>query len=337
MFSFGRGTRAAALLIGLAVTVTACTSSGGKQAEEPAQQGGAGAGKASTPRMTIAMVTHAAPGDTFWDIIRKGAQAAAQKDNVDLKYSSDPDSTKQASLIQGAVDSKVDGIAVTIPNPGALNPAIQKAVDAGIPVVAFNGGFDEYAAGGAISYFGSNESLAGETAGKRVAESGAKHVICIPQAQGHVALEARCNGVEKGASGGGVKYSKIYVNELDMPSVRSTITAKLKQDPSIDYVIVLGAPIALTAIESIKEAGSSAKLATFDSNPQIVEPVKSGAVQFLVDQQPYLQGYLAVDQLWLYNTNGNIIGGGIPVPTGPAIVDKTNIDAFAKYAARGTR
>jgi len=331
----GKGALAAALAAVL-VTVAACSSQGGKQEEAPAA-GGGGVGKAATPQQTFAMITHAAPGDTFWDIIRKGAIAASQKDNVDLKYSSDPDSTKQASLIQGAIDSKVAGIAVTIPNPGALNPAIKQATDAGIPVVAFNGGFDDYADSGALSYFGSNESLAGETGGKRAAESGAKHVLCIPQAQGHVALEARCNGVEKGAKAGGAKYTKIYVNELDMPSVRSTIAAKLRQDKSVDYVIVLGAQIALTAIESIKEAGSSAKLATFDSNPQIIEPIKSGAVQFLIDQQPYLQGYLAIDQLWLYNANGNVIGGGLPVPTGPALVDKTNIDAFAKFAAGGTR
>jgi len=335
MFRSGKRALAAALVMGLALAGAGCSSSGGKQAEEGSQQ--VGAGKATTPRQTFAMITHAAPGDTFWDIIRKGAIAAAQKDNVDLKYSSDPDSTKQASLIQGAIDSKVDGIAVTIPNPGALNPAVKKATDAGIPVVAFNGGFDDYQDGGALSYFGSNEALAGETGGKRAAESGAKHVLCIPQAQGHVALEARCSGVEKGATAGGAKYTKIYVNELDMPGVRSTIAAKLRADKSIDYVIVLGAPIALTAIESIKEAGSSAKLATFDSNPQIIEPIKSGAVQFLIDQQPYLQGYLAIDSLWLYNANGNVIGGGLPVPTGPALVDKTNIDAFAKFAAGGTR
>jgi simple sugar transport system substrate-binding protein len=263
--------------------------------------------------------------------------AAAAKDNFDLKYSSDPDSTKQASLIQGAIDSKVDGLAVAISDPAAINPVVKKAVDAGIPAVAFNQGFQTYEASGALSYFGSNEALAGETAGKLAAAAGAKHILCVPQAQGSLALETRCSGVEKGFTGAGGKYTKIYVNQLDMPSVRSTISAKLTQDKSIDYVITLGAPIALTAIESIKEAGSSAKLATFDSNPQIIQPVKSGAVQFLIDQQPYLQGYLAVDSLWLYKVNGNVIGGGVPVATGPAVIDKNNIDSFAKFASSGTR
>jgi simple sugar transport system substrate-binding protein len=331
-----RKTALAGLVAAMLLTATACSSEGGAQ-EEAGGGGGGGAGQADTPRMTVAMVTHAAPGDTFWDILRKGAIAAAEKDNVDLKYSSDPDSTKQANLIQGAIDSKVDGIAVTLSSPEAIGPVVQKAVDAGIPVVAVNQGFEAWKPSGALSYFGSNEAVAGEEGGKRAVEAGAKHVLCTPQAQGSLALEARCSGVEKGVTAGGARYTKVYTNELDLPGSKSTLSAQLTQDRSIDYVITLGAQMALVAMDAIKEAGSSAKLATFDSNPQILDPVRNGEVQFLIDQQPYLQGYLAVDSLWLYKTNGNIIGGGLPVATGPAFVDKENIDTFAEFAEGGTR
>ena len=71
--------RWAALVAGVALVLAGCSSTGGKQAEESANNA-VGAGKADTPKITIAMVTHGAPGDTFWDIIRKGAQAAAAKD-----------------------------------------------------------------------------------------------------------------------------------------------------------------------------------------------------------------------------------------------------------------
>jgi len=78
-----------ALAAAAALTLAGCSSSsGGKKSEESAD--GASAGKATTPRMTIALVTHQSPGDTFWDIVRKGAQAAANKDNVKLVYSADP-------------------------------------------------------------------------------------------------------------------------------------------------------------------------------------------------------------------------------------------------------
>ena len=90
------------------------------------------------------MVTHEAPGSTFWDRIRAGAEQAAKQHGIDLKYSNDPDSGKQATLIQNAIDSKVDGIAVTLANPDAVGPALQKATQAGIPATVFNSGIDKY-------------------------------------------------------------------------------------------------------------------------------------------------------------------------------------------------
>jgi simple sugar transport system substrate-binding protein len=333
MFRSRKGAVAAALVIGLALTGTACSSSGGKKAEEKATQAAA-AGKANTPKMTIAMVTHQAPGDTFWDIIRKGALAAAAKDNITLRYSNDPASSNQANLIQSAIDSKVDGLAVTLPDPAALTPAVKKAVAAGIPVVAFNAGSNNWPQSGALMYFGQDESVAGQAAGKRAAADGFKHALCVVQEQGQVQLEARCSGVQSTFKG---KYSKLYVNGRDLPSVRSTISAKLKQDPSIDFVITLGAPIALTAIDAIKDGGSKAKLGTFDFNPQIPAKIKAGDLQWAIDQQPFVQGYEAIDSLWLYKTNGDTIGGGKAVATGPYFVDKKNVNVIAGFAANGTR
>jgi simple sugar transport system substrate-binding protein len=339
MYRSRKGARVAAVVMGLALVTTSCgvlkSEHGGKAAVDRANQAAsAGSGRANTPRITIAMITHQAPGDTFWDIVRKGAIVAAAKDNVTLKYSSDPTAANQANLVQNAIDSKVNGIAVTLSHPEALTPAIKKAEAAGIPVVAFNSGLDSWQKAGAMMYFGSDENLAGQQAGKRAAADGAKHVLCVPQEQGSVALEARCAGIQATFTG---KYDKLYVTGTDMPSVRTTIAAKLKQDPSIDLVVTLGAPFALTAIQSAKDANSKAKVATFDSNPQVPGVIKSGSLQWMIDQQPYLQGYLAVDSLWLYKTNGNVIGGGKVVATGPYFVDKSNVDVTAKFAAAGTR
>jgi len=82
---------------------------------------------------------------------------------------------------------------------------------------------------------------------------------------------------------------------------------------------------------------SRAKVGTFDTNAALVDAIEAGDVQWAVDQQPFLQGYLSVDSLWLYLNNGNVIGGGKPVFTGPAFIDKSNIDAVAEYAKGGTR
>lgn len=124
----------------------------------------------------------------------------------------------------------------------------------------------------------------------------------------------------------------------DTEAVDAALTAQLRQDQSIDEVVTMGAQFALGAVKSVKEAGSKAQVATFDLNKDLAKAVKSGDVQFAVDQQPYLQGYLAVDALWLYKTNGNLSGGGVaPVLTGPAFVTRTNVAAVAKFADAGTR
>ena len=317
---------AAATVLGLA----SCSGGGAPQTESDSGNGG-GAGDNSG--YTIAMITHETPGDTFWDKIKAGANQAATNNGIKLNYSNDPDPAKQSTLIQSAVDSKVDGIATTLATPDALKGAVQSAKSAGIPVVAFNSGIDQYSDTGASMYFGSDETLAGTTAGKRIADAGGKKVLCVIQQAGSVALEARCAGVKAGIS----NTENIQVNGADDSAVTSALQAKLATDKDIDYIVTLGAPIALDAMKSIDAAGSSAKLATFDLNIDAAQAIKDGKIQFSVDQQPYVQGYLAVQSLYLNLKNGNDIGGGKATLTGPSFVDGTNIDAILPFAEKNTR
>jgi simple sugar transport system substrate-binding protein len=314
-------------VIGLA----ACSSTGGKPRDNGS---GSGGGTVDTPRFTVAMITHEVPGDSFWDLVRKGAEVAAKKDNIELRYSNDPEAPNQANLVQSAIDSGVKGIAVTLAKPDAMAPAVKAAEAKGIPVVAFNSGYDNWKAMGVQEYFGQDEKLAGISAGERLTADGAKKVLCVIQEQGQVSLESRCAGVTQGFKG---QTELLNVNSKDMPSVESTITAKLQQDPSIDTVVALGAPIALTAVVSKNNANSKAKIVTFDTNAALVNAIQKGDVQWAVDQQPYLQGYLAIDSLWLFLNNKNLIGGGQATLTGPSFIDKSNIDAVAELAKGGTR
>jgi simple sugar transport system substrate-binding protein len=315
----------------LVAALGACSSSGGKQEEQ--DSGGAAGNVANTPRMKVAFITHAKQGDTFWDLVRKGAEAAAAKDNVELQYSGAPEGPDQANLVQTAIDQKVDGIAVTLAKPDAMQANVKKAADGGIPVVALNGGIESWKQAGALGYFGQDERIAGQAAGDRLTQLGAKKALCVIQEQGHVGLEARCQGVKDKFP----NTKNIYITGTDIPGSQTTMTSSLQQDKAIDYVVTLGAPFALAAVKSVKDAGSSAKIGTFDTNADLVKGIKDGSVQWAVDQQPYLQGYLAVDSLWLYKTNGNTIGGGQATLTGPAFIDKDNVAAVEKFAAAGTR
>ncbi|MDX3451778.1 substrate-binding domain-containing protein [Streptomyces sp. ME02-8801-2C] len=332
-----RSRRIAPVVAAAAVTamvLAGCSSSsGGKKSEDNGAD--ASAGKATTPRMTVALVTHQAPGDTFWDIVRKGAQAAADKDNIKLVYSADPNAGNQANLVQNAIDQKVDGIAITLAKPDAMKDVVAKATAAGIPVVGLNSGLSDWKKLGLQQFFGQDETVAGEAFGKKLNELGSKKAVCVVQEQGNVGLTQRCDGVKKTFTG---TLETLNVNGTDMPSVKSTITAKLNQDKAIDYVVALGAPYALTAVQSVGDANSKAKVATFDLNKELTDAISKGDIQFAVDQQPYLQGYLAVDSMWLFKNNGNYSGGGEqPVLTGPAFVDKSNVEQIAAFAAKGTR
>lgn len=320
---------AVAVLAGASIALSACSSSGGR----PEEAGGTDGAAAPEKTMTVAFITHAAAGDTFWDLVRKGAEDAAAKDGVTLEYTSDPDGANQSNLVKQAVDKQVDGIAVTLAKPEAMTANVKAAADAGIPVVALNAGSDAWKDMGVLSYYGQDEKIAGQEAGEKLTSEGAGKVLCVIQEQGHVGLESRCDGVAAGHP----QTEKLYVTGTDMGDVQSKVTAKLQQDPAISHVVMLGAPFTMTALKSIDESGSSAKMISFDMNKDIVEQIKSGKVQWAVDQQPYLQGYLAVDSLWLNKTNGNIIGGGQPVLTGPAFVDSSNIGAIEQFANAGKR
>jgi simple sugar transport system substrate-binding protein len=306
----------------LALVLSACSSTGGKKNTAVTNE-----------RFTIAMITHEAPGDTFWDKVRAGAEAAAAKDNIQLNYTPNPEAAGQATLIQAAIDQKVDAIAVTMSKPDPLAPSIRSAIQAGIPVVGFNSGINDWKRLGAMQYFGSDEDLAGEAVGKRLAGAGAHKALCVIHEQGSVSLEARCAGLKKAFA----DTENLNVNGTDLPSVRSTIAAKLQVDKTVDYIVTLGAPYALASLQSATDAGSAAKVVTFDLNAEAAKAIKAGTIEFSVDQQPYLQGYEAVDSLWLYLTNGNQLGGGLPVLTGPSFVDRSNIDEILTYANKNTR
>ncbi|MFJ4364956.1 substrate-binding domain-containing protein [Streptomyces chartreusis] len=294
-----------------------------------------GAETAGGARLKITLITHGGEGDAFWELVQKGAQVAAAKDNVELTYAADDEPASQAELMRDAIRQKVDGIAVTLAKPTAMAGPVAEARAAGIPVIGLNSGIDEWKSAGLLEYFGQDESVAGRAVGDKLDDLKAKHALCVIHERGNVALEARCAGVKKAFGG---ETENLYVDGTDMDAVTATVGARLTQNPDIDEVVTNGAQFALAAVKSVDQSRSKAHVATFDLNKDLVKAVQDGDVQFAVDQQPYLQGYLAVDSLWLYRTNGNTLGGGeAPVLTGPAFVTKANVASVANFADNGTR
>jgi simple sugar transport system substrate-binding protein len=285
--------------------------------------------------LTIAVITHG-EGDTFWAVAKRGAEQAGKDLGVTVKYSeSNNDPQKQAQLIDASVTEKVDGIAVSAPNPDALRDPLKKAAGAGIPIITLNSGQADSADLGAITHVGQDEAIAGEAGGRRLAEGGAKKLICIIHEQANIGLNQRCDGAKKGFGG---EVENLQVKGIsDISTTLTEIQSKLESDSSVDSVLSLNPDIAVAARDAVQGAGSEAKVGTFDLSGDVVKAIKAGEIEFAIDQQQYLQGYLPVVFLTLFNENANTVGGGQPVLTGPGFVDKANADTVEQLAEAGTR
>ncbi len=285
--------------------------------------------------VTIAVITHG-EGDSFWAVVKKGAEQAGKDLGVTVKYSeSNNDPQEQAQLIEAAITEEVDGIAVSAPDPDAITDPVKTAVDAGIPVITINSGAEESAGMGAITHVGQTETIAGEGAGAKLKEAGATKIICIIHEQGNVGLNQRCEGAKTGF-GGEVENLQV-AGVSDVSTTLTEIQSKLESDDSIDAVLALNPDIAVAARDAIAGASSEAKLATFDLSGDVIKAIKDDEILFAVDQQQYLQGYLPVVFLTLNKTNLNTVGGGKFVLTGPGFVEKSNAAEIEKLAEAGTR
>ncbi|MET7760952.1 sugar ABC transporter substrate-binding protein [Streptomyces sp. NPDC005393] len=323
------------LAAALGTALAGCSSTGGKRAEERAAQAAAqGRAAVNTPKWTFAMVTHSGDGDTFWDIVRSGAKQAAAKDNIKFLYANNEEGKEQAQLVQSYIDQKVDALIVTLAKPDAMKSVVKKAEKAGIPVITVNSGSEVSKEFGALTHVGQDETVAGEAVGEELNKRGRKKALCVLHEQGNVGHEQRCDGAAKTFEG---KMEKVYVKGSNMPDVESSIEAKLQSDKGIDAVVTLGAPFADTAAKAADQAGSDAEIDTFDLNAKVAAGLQDGTLGFAVDQQPYLQGYEAVDLLWLNRYNADVLGGGKPVLTGPQIITKDDAAELAAYTKRGTR
>jgi simple sugar transport system substrate-binding protein len=295
----------------------------------------------------FAVITHGDNG-SFWSVVYKGAKNAAADMGCTLTevYGSQqqgqaqPDDTAENAQIQNAINAHVDGIAASDHDPTLMNPTLAKAAAAGIPVVLLNAGCDnkDIAASGALTCVGQPEQLAGQAAGARFKSLGATNVLCIIHQSGQNLLD-RCNGIAQGLGVGAQcktgnapsKGPACTEVTLSTPNAASNpqqaigqVTSYLQAHPQINAVMTLNNAIA-TALVGANPANKP-KIATFDLNSGVQQDLQNGTLAFAVDQQQYLQGYLPIQFLYLYKKHeGQTVGGGTTVASGPLLVDKTNL------------
>jgi simple sugar transport system substrate-binding protein len=319
---------------GVAAGLLVLTGCGANSSSAPKADSSSTGTTSASSGFRIDVITHGAPGDSFWDVVKAGAVQAGKDEGLDLHYQSDPDVGKQATLIDNAVAAGTDGLVVSMANPDGLKKSIQDAVAAGVPVVTINSGIDQWKQYGAITHVGQSETLAGEAAGQRLSDDGLKNVLCVIQEAGNVGLEQRCAGAKSKFSG---TLTNLQVDNTDLAGSEATIESKLQADPSIDGILTLGGDMSGQAVKAVAATGATVTVGTFDVNADVVQNVVDGKIEFAIDQQPYAQGYLGVTAVYLKNLDGLDIGGGQPVYTGPAFITKDNAADVLKFAQQGTR
>jgi simple sugar transport system substrate-binding protein len=340
------------LLVAPLLLLAACTSSSGNSGSTAGASGG------GPCTYTFAVITHGDNG-SFWSVVYKGAKNAAADLGCKLSetYGSqtqgqaEPDDNAENAQIQNAINAKVDGIAVSDHNPSAMNPTLAAASAAGIPVVLLNAGCDDadIAAAKALTCVGQPESLAGQKAGQRFKQEHADNVLCVIHQSGQNLLD-RCDGIAQGlgvgnkCSTGNAPASGPACTELILstPNAASNpqqaigqVTAYLQGHPGVNAVMTLNTAIGQSLVTA---KPANVKIATFDLDSDIQNDLQASppTLDFAVDQQQYLQGYLPITVLYLYKKHeGNSAGGGSTVASGPLLVDSTNIKKVAGAIAAG--
>jgi len=296
--------------------------------------------------ISIEIVTHGQAIDGFWGVVRNGVKAAASDMGLGdrVTYSApdaESDMVRMAQLIDAAVAKSPDGLVVSIPNPDALSDSIRRAVAAGIPVVSMNSGSDVFRDLGIIAHVGQTEYEAGFGAGERFAAAGVQNAICFNQEVGNQALTLRCNGFFDGLGIGADNGQVLTGNISDPAAMQATIEAALSGDGTIDGILTLGPSVAVPALQAVVAAGKagSVHLATFDLSADVLTAIKDGQMDFAIDQQQFVQGYLPIVILVNYAETRNLPtgnGSGL-IMTGPGFVTADNAADVIALAAKGLR
>jgi simple sugar transport system substrate-binding protein len=317
----------------LAVVMALVVSGCGGGEEDVGQQGGGGAERGD---IRIAVVTHGQASDPFWSVVKNGVDQGAEDMGVEVEYNAPQtfDPVKMSQLIDAAVASEPDGLVISIPDPEALRESIEKANEAGIPIVSINTGSDVSEELGALTHVGQTEFKAGVGAGERLAQEGVDNALCINQEVGNVALDQRCEGFEQGLGG----QVEVVAVDLNNPTdAQAKIDTAVNQNPDINGMLALGPTGAEPALKALREAGKlqDIRLATFDLAPSVLEAIRDGDMVFAVDQQQYLQGYLPIVFLTNYAQYG--VTPASEVLTGPAFVTQENAQQVIDLSKRGIR
>ncbi|MBM2712623.1 sugar ABC transporter substrate-binding protein [Mesorhizobium caraganae] len=256
----------------------------------------------------ITFVVHGSASDPYWSVVKRGVDDAAALTGAKVEYYAPQvfDVVEQSRLLDAAIATNPDGIAVSIADANALGKSVKAGLAANIPMVVLDSGEKEGAELGTTMYVGTvSEYDSGKKAGERLAKEGTLKVVCINHEVGNVSLDQRCQGLNDGLkpSGGGTEVLTVSPDPAD---IQRRTEAYLSAHPDTQAVFALGATAANPLIPFFrqKELFGKIKLYTFDISPEVLDSVVAGEMGFGMDAQQYLMGYLPVIYLVEHATHG---------------------------------
>jgi simple sugar transport system substrate-binding protein len=279
------------------------------------------------------LISHAPDSDSWWNTIKNAIAVAGEQMEVRVDYRNPPtgDLADMARIVQQATAAGPDGIIVTIADFDVLSGPIKDAVDQGIPVITINSGTQEQSAElGAMMHVGQPEFDAGHAAGLRAKEAGEISFLCVNHYITNPASVERCQGF---ADALGVELgSQMIDSGLDPSEVQNKVAAYLTTNPDTSAILTLGPNSAHPTIRAVQDAGLEGEIffATFDLSAEISQAIKDDIIDFAIDQQPFLQGYLPVVLLTNYARYGVMPGNNIN--SGPGFITKDNIEQVEALA-----
>jgi len=290
----------------------------------------------SHPNYKFVFVNHVTT-NPFFTPTQYGAQDAAKLLGSSFQWTGSENSnvSQMVDAINTAVTSGANGIAVALIDLHAFNAPVEAALKAGIPVVAYNAD----APGNArLAYIGQDLKLAGEEMGKRiVAAVKSGEVGLFIATPGSANLQPRIEGAEKAIKDSGAPITTHSV---------ATGAAVAQEQPAIEawyqshkgakgmYAVDGGSTESLAKVmQKLGLASKGIHAGGFDLTEQTQKLLKEGNIEFTIDQQPYLQGFLPLLELFLWQVSGSLTGPA-EVDTGLKFLNKETVAPYVNSKSR---
>lgn len=279
------------------------------------------------------LVSHAPDSDSWWNTIKNAIKLSSDQLDVVVEYRNPPsgDLADMARILEQTIASNPDGIITTLADYDVLKGALAKAQKKGIPVVTINSGTHEQSESvGAMLHVGQPEYDAGFGAGKKAKADGVESFVCVNHYITNPSSVERCQGFAD-ALGIALGNQMIDVGQ-DPTGIEKKVSAYLRANPDTDAVLTLGPTSAHPTLRALDKSRQLGKIyfGTFDLSNEIAQAIKDGNIEWGIDQQPFLQGYLPVVALTLYSRYGVIPSNHIN--SGPGFVTKENVELVEKLA-----